>query len=109
MAPSGEFVLLMHDEVDAVLGFCLPVDRDAGKRALENHRTDRNGTRSIDLPCRVAAGLAIDHMHREAKLRLWEGEAFTSVPTYVLWRVGDEGTRYESLSPDGLGIAGPAE
>jgi hypothetical protein len=84
-------ILLMNDGADALLGFCLPVDRDAGKPTLNRYRIDRNASSSLDLPCRTAVGLAIDHMHREARLRIWGGKEFSSFPSYLLWRVGEEG------------------
>src|SRR5581483_5476278 len=74
---------------DAMLTFCLPVDEWAGKHALRDFR--RPDADAIVLPSRTGAALAIDNLHREARLRIWDSEEFTSAPSYVLWRVGDQG------------------
>jgi putative glycosyltransferase (TIGR04372 family) len=76
---------------DAVFAFCLPVDRDLGTRALEQHR--RSGTPDvIDLAPRDGAKIAAECIHREAKIRFWEeAPRFTNLPSYLIWRVGDQG------------------
>ncbi len=84
-------VALVEHSVDAVLSFCLPVDQNTAKSALEHYR--RNGKRGdpIDLPPRSAARLATDLLHRETRLRFWDGPQFTSMPSYLLWPVDDDG------------------
>lgn len=81
----------MRDDIDALLAFCLPVDRSAGMRALDRLRAERDGAGVLDASCRAAAAIAIEHLHREARLRLWDNPAFTSFPTYLLWPVEREG------------------
>lgn len=82
---------LMTTGTGAVLSFALPVDRNRGMRAVKRHRQRRFVTSAIELSPRVTAGIAMDHLHREAQLRYWDGERFTLSPTYLLWRVGNEG------------------
>ena len=82
-------IQLMRGDVGAVLSFCLPVDRRQGQQALARYH--RRRSRVVDLPPRAAAAIAIDHMHRETKLRYWDGPHFTKTPTYLLWPVTDEG------------------
>lgn len=81
----------MLDGVDAVLSFCLPVNREPGKRALDRCILSHKGANILHLPPRTAAGIAVEHLHREAKLRFWDGPHFTTTPTYVLWPVETEG------------------
>jgi len=82
---------LMQKGVDAVLGFCPPVDVKQGRRALDTlrHAGDASGT--LTVPPRVGVGIAVDYLHAEAALRLWDGPRFSSMPTYVIWQVADEG------------------
>ena len=82
---------LMHDGADAVLSFGLPVDSSRAKAALGTFRTQAAGIPALAVPPREAAGIAIDHLHREAKLRFWDGPSFTRTPTYLIWPVGDQG------------------
>lgn len=83
---------MLADDVDAVLGFCLPVDKSSGIRDLDRYRTQgAQGTIVLDLPSREAADIAIRNMHRECRLRFWDGPAFTVTPTYLLWPVDKEG------------------
>ena len=85
-------IAMMQANVDAVLGFCPPVDTEKGKRALEQHRRqDADLSSTLTLPPRTAADIIIDNLHAEARLRLWDGPNFTSVPTYIMWPVADEG------------------
>lgn len=85
-------IAMMRANVDAVLGFCPPVDSEKGKRALEEHRRqDADQSSFLMLPPGSAAGIIIDNLHAEARLRLWNGPDFTSLPTYVMWPVADEG------------------
>jgi hypothetical protein len=81
---------LMEPDVDAVLTFCLPVDSCDGKQALDGLRAS-SGTGVLTIAPRVLAGIAVDHLHAEARLRMWDGPAFTTTPTYLLWPVGAEG------------------
>lgn len=77
-------------QTDAVMAFCLPVDRDWALPALETHRlTGAAGV--IDLPPRDAARIAIERMHREARMRFWDGPFVTNLPTYLMWPVDDHG------------------
>lgn len=78
------------EPIDAVMSFCLPVDLHAGKKALDPYRLS-SAPHCIVLPPRACAAVAIDNLHREARLRMWDGDEFTTTPTYILWRVGDEG------------------
>jgi putative glycosyltransferase (TIGR04372 family) len=83
---------MLEPGIDAVLSFCLPVDRDKGIAELDAVRTETDTPEFIlDLHPRRGAGLAIDCMHRETKLRYWEEPPFTVTPTYILWKVKDEG------------------
>jgi hypothetical protein len=81
----------MLDGMDAVLSFCLPVDSTKGKRAIDASRADGTGGVAVTLPPREAAAIAIDCLHRETRLRFWNGPQFTETPTYLLWAVGDQG------------------
>ena len=81
---------MMHEDVDAILTFCPPVDSEEGKRSLDAHRGGKR-TDALTLPARAGAGIVIDHLHREARLRIWGASAFTSLPTYLIWPVGNDG------------------
>lgn len=86
-----ELLDLGGNRKDAVLSFCMPVDRDAGMAALERYRVPSDRA-VVDLAARDGARIAIEHMHREARLRFWDNAPnFTSFPTYVMWKVGDDG------------------
>lgn len=82
-------VRMLTSDTDAVLSFCLPVDRDEGVAALDEIKDKARS--ELTMPARVGADLALRHLHREAKLRYWNDPAFTVTPTYLLWQVGDEG------------------
>jgi hypothetical protein len=84
-------VELMGPDVDAVLSFCLPVDSGECKRTLDKVRADDGASDVLTLPPRVSAGIACDHLHDEARLRMWDGPEFTTTPTYLIWPVADEG------------------
>jgi len=76
---------------DAVFAFCLPVDRDSGVRALEQHR-QASKPEVVELAPRHGAKIAAECIHREAKIRFWEETPrFTNLPSYLIWRVGDQG------------------
>jgi putative glycosyltransferase (TIGR04372 family) len=77
------------DNVDLLLTFCLPVDRDSGLVRLKSFKSDQNGV--LSLSPREGVRLAIECLNREAKLRYWNNPKFTSVPTYLLWKVEQEG------------------
>lgn len=77
-------------QADAVMAFCLPVDRDWALPALETHRL-AGASGVIDLPPRDAARLVVERMHREARLRLWDGPFVTNLPTYLMWPVDGQG------------------
>jgi putative glycosyltransferase (TIGR04372 family) len=80
-----------ENTVDAVFGFCLPADRDEAITALERHR-QRSRPEVIELKPRDGAIIAYECIHREAKLRFWEeAPRFTNLPSYLIWRVGDQG------------------
>jgi putative glycosyltransferase (TIGR04372 family) len=82
----------LENSVDAVLSFCLPVDQAQGLRRLAPFRKpDAHGAPVLALPAREGAGLAIECLHREAKLRHWDEPPFTVTPTYLLWRVPSAG------------------
>lgn len=83
---------MLTDDVDAVLGFCLPVDKAGGIRELDQYKLQSaHGGAPLDLPPRGAADIALRNMHREGRLRFWDGPAFTITPTYLLWPVDKEG------------------
>ncbi|MDB5602260.1 MAG: hypothetical protein JWN71_4304 [Xanthobacteraceae bacterium] len=84
-------IALIDDKVDAILSFCLPVDQDDGKRALAPYRAEGDEAGVLNIPSRAAAAIAIEHMHREARLRIWDNPEFTSTPTYLIWRVEPDG------------------
>jgi len=76
---------------DAVLSFCMPVDRDAGMIALERYRVHSDPV-VVEFTPRDGARIAVQHMHREARLRFWDNAPdFTSFPSYLLWPVGEDG------------------
>lgn len=80
----------LADSVDAVLAFCVPVDRDSALPVLERYRCG-DDPRVVDLPPRDGAQVIIDHMHQEAKRRLWTYPGFTVTPSYLIWEVGTSG------------------
>lgn len=83
---------LLKDGIDGVLSFCLPVDRISGMEALDELRAHASPRSPIlSIPPRSAADIAIRCLHREAKLRYWDGPLFSGTPTYLLWPVGKEG------------------
>ena len=83
--------LMKSPEVfDAVFAFCLPVDRDSAMPALERHR-QTGSPEIIMLALRDGAKIAVEHMHREAKVRFWDHPRFTVTPSYLMWRVDDHG------------------
>ena len=83
-------VTLMRDGIDGVLAFALPVDARSATKSLEAYR-DGDARSAINIPPRAAAALAVDCLHREARLRFWNGPKFSERPTYLLWPVADEG------------------
>ena len=79
------------DRKNAVLSFCMPVDRDAGMAALERYRVPSDSA-VVDFTPRDGARIAVEHMHREARRRFWDDAPnFTNFPSYVMWTVGDDG------------------
>jgi len=80
----------MDDKVDAVLGFCLPVDQSNFIDKL-----DQLIGSSKDLFLKISnydfTELILSNLHREAQLRFWDGPVFTLVPTYIMWSVGYKG------------------
>lgn len=85
-------MLAVKDKLfDAVLSFCIPVDRDSALLALEQHRQS-DAPAVIRLAPREGIKIAIEHIHREAKIRFWdEAPRFTNLPSYLIWRVGEQG------------------
>ena len=75
---------------DAVFGFCLPVDRDTALPDLDKYR-QKGDAGIIELTPRDGARIAIERMHREAKIRFWDSEVFTSIPSYLMWPVDGQG------------------
>lgn len=85
-------VEMLGDGIDAVLSFCLPVDQDKGLKELDKLRGPKSsGFRSLGLPPRVGADIALRCLHQEGSLRYWDGPGFTITPTYLLWPVGKDG------------------
>lgn len=82
-------VAMLGDDADAVLSFCLPVDQPTAMVALDRLRRSLDDI--LNVPPRGLAQLAKDHLHSEAKLRVWDAPAFTNSPSYLLWPVGSEG------------------
>jgi hypothetical protein len=82
-------VTMLREDADAVLSFCLPVDQTSGKAALDRRQPGSQAIRNI--PPRELARIAIDHLHRETRLRFWDAPSFTSWPSYLLWPVASEG------------------
>lgn len=80
---------MLKDDVDAVLSFCLPVDQTSGIAALDKSRAGKDDV--LNLPPRQLARLAIDHLHKEAQLRIWNAPQFTRSPSYMIWPVGSDG------------------
>jgi hypothetical protein len=81
---------MMRGDVDAILTFCPPVDSKKAKQALDAIGTGER-TDALSLPARAGAGIVVDHLHREARRRIWGASTFTSLPTYLIWPVGDQG------------------
>lgn len=81
---------MMRGDVDAILTFCPPVDSQKGKQALDAVGSGER-TVALTLPARAGAGIVVDHLHREARRRIWGAPTFTSLPTYLIWPVGDQG------------------
>lgn len=79
-----------REAFDAVFAFCLPVDRDSALPALERHR-QTGSPEIIRLASRDGAKIAVEHMHREAKIRFWDHPRFTLTPSYLMWRVDGHG------------------
>lgn len=79
--------------IDAVVSFCLPVDQHAGSTAIKAfaHPTSPQEGDAITLPPRTAVDIALNCLHREAERRFWDDKEFTVTPTYILWRVENEG------------------
>lgn len=84
-------VALVDPEVDAILGFCPPVDSTDGKRALDAMRSTGGASHALAVSSRDLAGVIVDHLHAETKLRIWDGPDFTTTPTYIIWPVDSEG------------------
>lgn len=78
---------LMSGETDAALGFCLPVDRRSGQKVLRRHQSVSADGVIIDIAARDLSALAVVNLHREVKLRVWDGSRFSSLPTYLLWPI----------------------
>lgn len=78
----------VDDSYEAVLGFCLPVDFTKGSAAIDSLRRQ---SERLSIPNVMLAKIAIDNLHREAKLRYWNAPIFTNTPTYLLWKVDDQG------------------
>ena len=75
---------------DAVLAFSVPVDRDAALPALQRYRLPADSN-VIELSPREGAVIAVEHMHREARNRLWNSPGFTVTPSYLFWEVDGQG------------------
>jgi hypothetical protein len=89
--PEALDLLSREDKlIDVVLGFCLPVDRDAAIPELDKFRKERTAG-IIELAPRDGARIAIENMHREARIRFWDGPDFTVFPTYLIWPVDTHG------------------
>lgn len=80
---------MLENSVDAVLSFCLPVDQTSGTATLDKSRAGKDDI--LNIPPRQLARFAIDHLHKEAKLRIWNSPQFTRSPSYMLWPVGSDG------------------
>jgi len=77
---------------EAVLSFCIPVDKQKGVEELNRvRRASGSGSPALTVTPRHGADIAIRNMHREAKLRYWDDPAFTITPTYLFWPVDGEG------------------
>lgn len=89
----SNIVSYLNDEIDAVLGFCVPVDMEKGISELDCFRVkNRLGeSLSLEIGSRQSAELLHSNMHREALLRYWNGPMFSMTPTYIMWPVDDEG------------------
>jgi len=80
-----------NDCVKSLLTFCLPVDHDSGVDALQAYRQESAGISALTISPRDCAALALNNLHRETKLRYWDDPTFSNTPTYLLWRVDDQG------------------
>jgi hypothetical protein len=78
---------LLKDGVDAVLGFCMPVEISTGITALDPFRMGQVMT----IAPRKLAAICLDSLHRDATYRYWDAPAFTHFPSYLLFRAGSDG------------------
>jgi hypothetical protein len=70
------------NDIKALLGFCIPVD---GKKVREGLLTP------VKLSSYQAVNLALDNLHRETKLRNWNNDFISESPSYLYWKVCNEG------------------
>lgn len=90
LTSAMELLVEGEKHFDAVLAFCLPVDRDPALPVLERYRQASHDN-VIDLAPREGAKVAVENMHREAKNRLWNSPGFTVTPSYLMWEVDSQG------------------
>ena len=82
---------LLDNETDAILGFCLPVDK---QKFIESINKDKNKYYVgdvLEIENKKSVELALNNLHRETRLRYWESSNFTIFPSYLIWNIPDEG------------------
>ncbi len=86
----GNIILQFRQyDIFALLGFCIPVDEDSVKPVLSANKIKNHG--AINLQSSRAVGIALDHMHPEARERNWESRHIHNFPSYLYWEVEKEG------------------
>jgi hypothetical protein len=82
---------LLDNKTDAILGFCLPVDK---QKCIESINRDKNKyyvDDVLEIENKKSVELALNNLHRETRLRYWESANFTAFPSYLIWNIPDEG------------------
>lgn len=78
-----------EEDIFGLLGFCIPVEEKRIKPILQSERSAQNS--SIQISSYRAVDLALEHLHREALLRNWNGKHISHTPSYLYWEVPEEG------------------
>lgn len=78
----------LTEGVDSVMTFCLPLDE---RKACADLNVARADDCAICLPPRALAKVGLACLHREATYRFWDAPIFTCVPSYLLFKVPDQG------------------
>lgn len=84
-------VEMLTGNEDAVLGFCLPVDKQNFINEVRLNENEYFTAGVLELENKKSIQLALNSLHRETKLRFWESPNFTIFPSYLIWSVPEEG------------------